>query len=143
MTDVVYPLGREGFLGGQIDWDTGTIKALLLRGYTYSAAHKFVSDITGGGGGTIVATTAALTSKTITGGVADCDDWQWDDVPTGAACESFVVVQTSAPGGGADLAAGAQRLIAYYDSIAGLPVTPNTGDIVHQVDNGANKLFAL
>lgn len=142
MTDTVYPRGREGFLGGEIDFDTGTIKALLLRGYTYSAAHKFVSDLTGGGGGTIVAT-QTLAAKTITNGVADCDDWQWDTVPTGAACESFVIVQSSAPGGGADLAAGAQRLIAFYDSQTGLPVTPNTGDIVYQVDNGANKLFAL
>jgi hypothetical protein len=142
MTDIVYPLGREGFLGGEIDFDTGTIKALLLRGYTYSAAHKFVSDLTGGGGGTIVAT-VTLASKTITAGVADCADWTWPAVPTGAACSCFVVVQTSAPAGGADLAAGAQRLIAFYDSQTGLPVTPNTGDIAYQVDNGANKLFAL
>lgn len=140
MADTLYDAGREGFLGGEIDFDTATIKAFLLRGYTFSPAHRFLSDVTGAG--TIVAT-VTVTGKTITNGVADCADWTWLAVPTGLACESFVVAQTSAPTGGADLAPTAQRLIMYIDSATGLPVTPNTGDIVFQVDNGPNKLFRL
>jgi hypothetical protein len=140
MADTLYDAGREGFLGGDIDFNTATIKAFLLRGYTFDPTDKFMADITAAG--TVVAT-ATLANKTITNGVADCDDWTWTAVPTGAACESFVVAQTSAPAGGADVAAGAQRLIMYIDSATGLPVTPNTGDIVFQVDPGPNRLFKL
>ena len=63
----------EGLLDGSVDLDTATVKVALVRGYTFSAAHKFVSDVTGAGG-TINGTSAALTTKTVTGGVFDADD---------------------------------------------------------------------
>ena len=45
MANALYDPGREGFLDGSIDWDTATIKVAMVRGYTFSAAHKFVSDV--------------------------------------------------------------------------------------------------
>ncbi len=51
--------------------------------------------------------------------------------------------QSSAVTGGADVAATAQRLIAYIDTATGMPVTPNGGDITIAWDNGANKIFKL
>lgn len=137
---VLFDPGREGFLAGEIDWDTAVIKVMLGRGYTFSAAHKFVSDLTAH---TAVATSAALTGKTITGGIADADDFVYPAVGVGAACAYLIVYQASAVGGGADVAAGAQRLIAYIDNATGLPVTPNGGDISIAFDNGANKIFKL
>lgn len=140
MANALFDPGREGFLVAEIDWDTAVIKALLVRGYTFDASDKFVSDLSGA---TIVATSGALTSKTATNGVADAADVTFTSVASGAAITSVILIQSSAVTGGADVAATAQRLIAYMDSGTGLPVTPNGGDIVAAWDNGANKIFKL
>lgn len=142
MANSLFPLGREGFLDGTIDWDTAVIKVALVRGYTYDSTDKFVSDATSGGA-TLVATSGALTSKTVTQGVADAADVTFTAVAAGAAITSILVFQASAVTGGADVAATAQRLIAYLDTGTGLPVTPNGGDITITWDNGANKIFTL
>lgn len=142
MANVLFDPGREGFLDGTIDWDTATIKASLVRGYTFSAAHKFVSDATTAGA-TLVATTAALASKTVTSGVADAADTTFGSVAAGAACDTILIYQSSAVTGGADVAATAQRLIARIDTATNLPVTPNGGPIDLAFDNGANKIFKL
>src|SRR3954467_11515308 len=60
MASALYSKGREGFLDGSIDWNTGTIKVSLLRGYTFNDAHQFLSDITSSGA-TIVATQTLTT----------------------------------------------------------------------------------
>ena len=142
MANALFDPGREGFLAGEIDWDTAVIKAALVRGYTFSAAHKFVSDVTGAGG-TLVATSAALASKTVASGVADAADVTFTTVGAGAAITGILVFQSSAVTGGADVAAGAQRVIAWVDTATGLPVTPNGGDITIQWDAGANRIFKL
>lgn len=145
MANALYDLGREGFLAGEIDWDTAVIKAALVRGYTPNlATHKFVSDVTGAGG-TLVATSSALTSKTVAAGVADAADITFTAVASGAAIPYLLVFQSSAVTGGADVAATAQRVIALIDSSTGvaLPITPNGGDITVQWDNGSNRIFKL
>lgn len=106
--------GREGFLAGEIDWDTAVIKVALVRGYTFSAAHKFVSEVTGAGG-TLVATSAALGSKTVANGIADAADTSFTSVAAGAAIPVYIVFQSSAVTGGGDVATNAQRLISYHD----------------------------
>lgn len=142
MSNALFGPGREGFLAGEIDWDTAVIKMALVRGYTFSSAHKFVSDVTGAGG-TLVATSAAFASKTITNGTADAADVTYTAVGAGAAIPALVIFQSSAVTGGADVAASAQRLIAFIDAYTGLPVTPNGGDITVTFDNGTNKIFTL
>lgn len=142
MANAMFDPGREGFLDGSIDYDTAVVKTAIVRGYTFSAAHKFVSEVTGAGG-TLVATSSALGSKTVTAGVADAADITFSAVTTGAACAALIVFQSSAVTGGSDVAASAQRLIAFIDTATGLPVTPNGGDVVVQWDNGSNKIFKL
>lgn len=141
MANALWTPGREGFLLGEIDWDTAVIKCSLVRGYTFSAAHKFVSELTGAGG-TLVAT-QTLASKTGTGGTADAADVTFPAVGAGASITGIAIYQASAVGGGADVAASAQRLIDWIDTATGLPVTPNGGDIVVAWDNGSNKIFTL
>lgn len=106
MANALFSPGREGFLDGTIDYDTAVIKTSLVRGYTFSAAHKFVSDATTAGA-TLVATSAALGSKTVTDGVADAADVTDTAVAAGAAITSILVFQASAVTGGADVAATA------------------------------------
>lgn len=135
MTKALYDKGREGFLAGDIDWDANTIKAVLVDTGAYAlnlGAHQFLSDIPAGAR---IATSAALTGKTTTGGVADANDVTLTAV-AGATVEAVVTYQDTG-------AAGTSRLISYDDEGTNLPVTPNGGDIVVQWDNGANKIFKL
>lgn len=125
MANQIYPLAREGFGLGEIVWkETGgsVIKAHAVRGGAYNAGHKFLSQLTAAGA-SIVAT-ATLASKTIPLGVATCADWSFGTVAAGLAIPAIVIVQTSAVGGGADLATTAQRLICWRDTDPGLPYTP-------------------
>jgi hypothetical protein len=138
----LYDAGREGFLLGEIDWDGAVIKMALVRGYTFNASHKFVSDVTNAGG-TLVATSSALTSKTGAAGVADAADVTFSAVATGPAIPAAIYFQSSAVTGGADVAATAQRLICYVDTATGLPVTPNGQSITWAHDNGASRIFKL
>jgi hypothetical protein len=142
MANALFDPGREGFLAGEIDWDTAVIKVALVRSYTFSAAHKFVSDVTTAGG-VLHVTSSALTSKTVTSGVADAADVTFTAVAANASGHSILVFQSSAVGGGSDVAATLQRVIAYIDTGTNLPVTPNGGDITIAWDNGANKIFKL
>lgn len=142
MANALYDWGREGFLGGDIDWNTATIKCCLVDttagGYVLNLdTHQFMSSVTG-----IVATSPALSGKTITDGIANAAAVTFSAV-TGVQAEAIVIFQSSAVTGGADVAAGAQRLIAYIDAATGLPVTPNGGDITVTWDTGTNKIFKL
>lgn len=139
MANGLYDKARESFLGQSpsIDWDSDTIKACLVRGYTASlATHQYLSDVTGGGGGTIVATSSALSSKTVAAGVADADDVTFTAVPTGSACAALVIYKDTG-------SSATSPLIAYVDTATGLPVTPNGGDITVAWDNGSSKIFKL
>ena len=142
MANALFDAGREGFLDGSIDWDTAVIKVALVRGYTFSAAHKFVSDITPASG-VLAATSAALASKTVTGGVADAADITFTAVASNASNHSLLIFQSSAVTGGADVAATAQRVIGWIDTGTNLPIVPNGGDVTIAWDNGTNKIFKL
>jgi hypothetical protein len=71
MANALFDPGREGFLDGSIDWDTDTIETLLVRAYTFAAADKFETALTGTG--TIVSR-VTLGSITKTNGIADAAD---------------------------------------------------------------------
>jgi hypothetical protein len=131
MASVVYPKGLEGFLDGSIDWDTNTIKCVLIDtgAYTYSAAHDNLDDVAAG---SRIGTPQTLASKTVTNGVADAADVTFTAV-TGASVEAIVIWKDTG-------VESTSRLIAYID---GLSVTPNGGDIQVSWDNGSNKIFAL
>jgi hypothetical protein len=142
MANALFPLGREGFLAGEVDFDTAAIKVALVRGYTYDDTDKFVSDVTTGGG-TLHATSAELASKTVTQGTADAADITFTAVTADAGSHGLLVFQSSAVGGGGDVAASAQRVIAWYDTGTNLPVVPNGGDITVAWDAGSNRIFTL
>lgn len=142
MANALFDPGREGFLAGEIDWDTAVIKAALVRGYTFNAAHKFVSEVTGAGG-TLHATSPAFTSKTVTSGVANAANVTFTAPSANATNHSIIIFQSSAVTGGSDVAATLQRLIMWLDTATGLPIQPSGADIVITWDTGANKIFKL
>lgn len=135
MANALYDKGREGFLDGTINWATGNIKAVLVDTGLYTAnlaGNAHLSDIPAGAR---VATSANLTSKSVAAGIADAADLVFAAV-SGATVEAIVLYQDSG-------SASSSRLIAYLDTITGLPVTPNGGDINLAWSNGANKIFKL
>lgn len=141
MANALYSTAAEGLIAGEIDLDTAVVKAAFVRGYTFSASHKFVSDVTGAGG-TINGTSAALSSKTVTNGVFDAADTTASTTAS-AVDHGILLFQSSAVTGGADVAATAQRVIAWYDTGTGLPIQPGTGSTPITWDNGTNKILKV
>lgn len=141
MANAAFTPAKEGFIDGTIDLDTAVIKCAFVRGYVFNAAHKFVSDVTGAGG-TLNGTSAALTTKTVTGGVFDADDTTITTTAN-ATDHGLLLFQSSAVTGGADVAATAQRVIAYYDTGTGLPIQPGTGATPVTWDNATNKILKV
>ncbi|MDD2904282.1 MAG: hypothetical protein PHU44_17790 [Syntrophales bacterium] len=135
MANALFDKGREGFLAGDIDWEADVIKAVLIDTADYTvnlAAHQFLSDIPLAAR---VATSEALTGKTVANGVADADDLTFAAV-NGDSVEGLVLYQDTG-------VEGTSRLITYIDTATGLPVTPNGGNINVFWDDGANKIFKL
>lgn len=138
MANALYANGREGFLAGDIDWDANTIKVVACDNtYTLNlATDKFLSAI---GGGARISTTAALTGKTVTAGVADADDALFAGVAAGKTIVRLVIYADT----GVD---ATSRLIGQIDTLAGgtpISVPTSGGDILFRFDNGSNKIFKL
>ncbi len=121
MANAIYPKYKEELLNGgtNISLASGTVKVALVDTgtYTYSAAHQFLSSLSG-----VVGTAQTLGTKTITNGLFDAADSTFTSV-SGASVEALVIyIDTGV--------AGTSRLVAYIDTgVTGLPVTPNGGDI--------------
>lgn len=131
MANTLYDKGREAFLAGDADWDANTIKvSLLSASYTFSQTHDFFDDLSG-----VVATSSALSGKTVTNGVADASNVTFSAV-SGAQVTQFVIWADSG-------VPGTSRLLVYFDSATNLPVTPNGGDITIQWSDGSDKIFKL
>lgn len=123
MANARYPLWKQELLQGSSNTSlTGTVKVALVDTgvYTYSAAHQFLSSLTG-----VVGTAQTLASKTFVNGVFDAADVTFTGV-SGASSEALVLyIDTGV--------AGTSRLVAYIDTgYTNLPVTPNGGDIIIQ-----------
>lgn len=131
MASVVYPKAKESFLKADLDLDS-VIRAVLIDTgtYTYNAAHDNYDDLAG-----VVGTeSGALASKTFTNGAFDAADITFTAV-TGATVEAIVLFLDTGT-------ASTDKLVAYIDSAsAGLPVTPNGGDIT--VTWHASGIFSL
>lgn len=135
MASGLFDKGREGFLDGSIDWDTDDIRVILIDAADYAvnlATHDFLDDVPVAAR---VAVSGSLTGKTVAAGVADANDVVWPAV-TGDISEGVLAYKHT----GVDATA---RLIGYWDTGTGFPVTPNGTDITCQWDNGAIKMFKL
>lgn len=134
MSNRVFPKGKEGIFGGNIDLDTDDIRAMLVKSaYTYDSTDQFLSDLGAVDNGR---TAAGLGSKSITNGVFDAAD---DSLTATDASASNAIILFKHTGSDATA-----RLIAYIDTVAsGLPFTPAASQVCPLAwDNGANKIFA-
>jgi ApbE superfamily uncharacterized protein (UPF0280 family) len=128
---------REGFLGGDIAWDTDEFRVVLLDAtYAFDAAHDFLDDVASSAR---VATSGALTGKTITSGVADAADVTFTALPSGDTITQLWVVKWTG-------VEATSNLVAYFDTKAdttAINVITNGGDVVVVWSNGANRIFKL
>jgi hypothetical protein len=135
MANALFDKARQRFLEGQFNWNTDTIKAVLVDTGTYTpnlSAHEYLADV---GAGARISTSGAFTGKSTTGGAADANDVTFTSV-TGASIEAIIIYKDT----GVD---ATSPLIAYIDTATGLPITPNGGDIIVTWDNGPNRIFKL
>lgn len=133
MANAIYPLYKQALLDGSANTDINdlTVKVALVDTgvYTYSAAHEFLTSLTG-----VVGTAQTIAATTVANGLFDGDNVTYSGV-TGNSVEALVIyIDTGV--------AGTSRLVAYIDSgVTGLPVTPNGGDIT--VTWNASGIFQL
>jgi hypothetical protein len=126
MSNALYPKLKAQLMIGAIDLRAVSIKAILLdqSTYTYSAAHEFVSSLSG-----IVARSGALVGKTVnlTTGAFDSDD------PTAQAVTGSNIYRVAlAIDTGSD---ATSRLIMFQDTgVTTVPFTPDGSDVRIVVD---------
>lgn len=135
MTNAVYPKAKEAMLAGGLNLLAGTVKAQLvdLAGYTYNAAHQFLSDLPSGAR---VGAAVTLSSKSITNGVFDAADATWSGLSAAPSIEALVLyVDTGNE--------ATSPLVYYMDTATGLPVASGATGGTVAWDNGANKIFAV
>ena len=132
MANLLYPLCKQALLGAGIDFANDTLKvALVSAGYTYSSSDQYWSSVSG----SVVGTPQTLASKTLSLGVFDAADVTFSSV-TGSAVTQLVIYKDTGT-------ASTSPLIALFDTVTGLPVTPNSGAISISWDSGASRIFAL
>lgn len=135
MANALFTSFKVSLLKADCDLDDAIFAALIDHAddTPVPATDDFLNDITGAA---IVATSAALASKTFTAGVFAAADRVLTAV-TGDPFESIILYDDT-PGSDAT-----RDLILFLDTATGLPTTPNGADITLVWDTGANKIFAL
>jgi len=135
MANTLFDKARQRFLEAQINWQTDTIKVLLVDTGAYTpqtSVHEYLSDIPTSAR---IAGPVTLTAKSTTGGAADAADVTFTSV-SGASIEAIIIYSDTGT-------ESTSPIIAYIDTATGLPITPNGGDIIVTWDNGTNKIFKV
>ena len=135
MANALYDKGREGFLDGNIDWDTNDIRLVLVDEADDTIDLAVDDNLDDRAAPSRVATSDALAGKTVTNGIADATDKVFTAI-SGDPFESIDFYKHTGT-------ESTSRLICNVDTATGLPCTPNGGDITVQFDDGANKIFKL
>lgn len=134
MTNQLYtPFKQAAYDGTGVNLGTADVRVVLidLADYTFSAAHDFLDDVPSGAR----IASAALTGESWSGGVFDANDLSIAGV-TGDQFEGMALYIHNA-------SEAAARLICFWDSATGLPITPNSGGVDVTWSNGSSKIFAL
>ena len=134
MANAWYRKGAEKVLLAQVNFDTDTIKARLVKNsYAQNlSTDEFISSVTAITG----STDQTLANTSVTDGVFDADDITFTAVPAGETSEGVVIYKDTG-------VAGTSPLLMYIDTITGFPLATNGGNVVIQWDNGAYKIVSL
>ena len=132
MANSLYAKGREAFLEGTIAALTDTLKlSLLSTAYTPNlSTDQFYSIVSGGA---IVAAGVALSGRSGLAGTLSASNVVFPAV-TGSTASYLALYKDTG-------SAATSPLIGLIDTAAGLPITPNGGDITVAWSNG--QIFTL
>ena len=121
MPNRFYPAFKSALLAGDADMVDGTVNAVLVdtSEYTFSEAHDALNDVPAEAR---LGTPQTLAGKAIDDGVFDASDITFAEVPSGGTAGAVVIYI-------AGQSEAQSRLVAYFDTMDGLPVAPNGGDI--------------
>lgn len=121
MPNRFYPAFKDALLGGDADLADGAVTAILIDAeeYTFSEAHDALNDIPAGAR---IGTPQVLAGKAIANGTLSAGNVTFPEVPAGGTIGALVIYVA----GSSD---ATSRLVAFFDTIEGLPVAPNAGDI--------------
>ena len=147
MTNALYPSFKSRLLTPGADLVAGLLgagaganpvaaplKAALLAGYTYSAGHDFLDDVSAA----IVGTPVAVSGGSVAAGVFDADDTVFTAVAEGSTVTAVALyMDTGTP--------ATSPLVALVDTGTGgaLAIVTSGGNITIKWDAGATKIFAL
>lgn len=134
MANSLYDTARAAFAQAQINWVTDNISVVLVdtAQYTYSATHQFLSSIPAGAR---TATTSVLSRTVTANGACDAADTVFSAV-SGASVEAIVLYKDTGT-------AATSQLIAYFDTLTGLPFTPIGLSVTLTWANDTNAIFRL
>lgn len=129
----IFPKAKEQLLQAGINLSSADVRVMLVRStYAYDSTDEFVADL----GAVDNGRSAALTSKTFTNGFFDAADSTLNATAANASNALLIFIHT-----GADATA---RLIAYLDSVVGMPFTPEAAQACPITwDNGPSGILAL
>ena len=123
MANAFYNKGLENLWNGNINWEAGDIKVVLVNHGVDApvvATDEFLSDI---GATARIATSANIASKTLVAGVIDSTVNLTISTVSGATVESMSLYVDSG-------AASTSELFIYIDTVTPpFPFTPNGGDL--------------
>lgn len=142
MANGFYVPTKEALLNGDLgDLDSVgvSVKVVLIDTALYTVnltTDAFLADIASGAR---IATSGALSSKSITNGVFDAADVTISGV-SGSTVEAYAVYIDTGN-------TATSQLLTYVDTESDgttpIALTPNGGDVVVQFDNGSNRIFRL
>lgn len=131
MANALFTAFRNGQLNGTsvVDLDTDTIKAMFVdhADDTPTIADDFIDDILSAARVPAIAAAPALGTRTVgtvAAGVFDAADTTFTAL-TGDAVESLILFKDTG-------SEATSKLIAFWDTATGLPLTPNGGDVTVQ-----------
>ena len=133
MANRFYSPGAQKVLSGAINFITDTINvALVSDGYTFSAAHEFLSSISAN----VVGTAQTLANKTVDGGVLDADDTVFGAVASGSTVRYLVLYKDTGN-------ASTSPLLIYFDDVPGFPFLTNGAEVTIRWPSGAGRILSL
>lgn len=132
MANALFTAFRNGQLNGTsvVDLDTDTIKAMFIDhadDTPVAATDDFIDDILAAARVPAIASAPALAGRTVgtvAAGVFDASDTTFTAL-TGDASESLILFKDTG-------AEATSKLVAFWDTATGIPLTPNGGDVVVQ-----------
>ncbi|CAB4141177.1 hypothetical protein UFOVP410_16 [uncultured Caudovirales phage] len=136
MSNFVYDKAKEKFLNGELSWGTSTggdvFKVMLLtKDYTPNkSTHTNLTHIPQS---SRIATSGALTNKSVTSGVASANPITFTNLSLGKVIRSILIIKQNS-----GATESQTDLIAYIDTATGittgLPISISTATIEWQLD---------